>query len=258
MLWQSLKPAFLSLTLCTFLSVRAAQGVELNLQPASQIRFEQAELGQTIGSLSPAWEGSGAQVIEIADAAGEGNNGSKVICVPGIKRMTGMSPEQILPESFKKASNGTRLYFSAWLLKNGGGGAISFLSNNVLSGYTFTLAGFGIAEGRHGYISYLSDSDHDGTPEMNNSSVIAKRNQWYEMVLAVDFNEQKPEESLGYLYYRELGQKEYTVVPEFDGVKLSWWSSGFNGTHFAYYRIDAARNNLQIDNLSTGIVTSKP
>lgn len=246
------KSFLLSLSLCALLPVSATWGVELNLQPASSIQFDQAELGQTIGQLNPPWEGSGATEIVVAEPAGTGHPGGKVIMVPGTKRLTGLSAEQTLPEALTRPAKGTWLYFSASLLKNGGGGSITFHTNRALTGYMFTLAGFGIAEGRHGYITFLADSDGDGMPEMNNSSVVAKRNSWYEIVLAVDYNAQDPAASLGYLYYRELPEKEYTVIPEFNGVKLSWWNPGFNATHFAFYRIDAARNNLQIDNLAMG------
>lgn len=240
-------------------SIPAAHSTVLNLTPAATATFDDMTDGQTIDTLTPPWTGPGASTIEAALPSGIGNSSPLAITAPGSIRLGALSPEQSLPEAFSNATTTDTLYFSAWLLHNGGGGSIVFNSNNLASGYTFTLSGFGIAEGAARNFTYLADTNGDGLPELTNSAAIAERNAWYEMALVIRLDTTNFENSLGYLYYRKTTDTEYTLLPEFEnGVKMSWWSSSFNITDFAYFRIDSARNHFQIDNLSVGFINPAP
>ncbi len=235
-----------------------AHCVELTFEPMATTNFDNMAEGQAISTLTPPWTETGESSIVATMPAGTGNASDMVIHAPGTTRIGALSPQQVLPSAFTGATTGDTLYFSAWLLKNGGGGSVIFNSNSLASGYTFTLGGFGIAEGATGYFTYLTDADGDGLPELANSATIAERNTWYEVALVIRLDATDYANSLGYLYYRAAEDLEFTVLPEFNGVKMSWWTPSFSATDFAYYRIDSARNHFQIDNLSVGRVVPKP
>jgi len=236
----------------------AAHCVELTFDPMVTMNFDNMTEGEAIDTLTPPWIGAGASSIVAAVPAGAGNSSAMAVNAPGTTRMGALSPEQILPSAFTSTAAGDTLYFSAWLLKNGGGGSVVFNSNSLASGYTFTLGGFGVAEGAIGYFTYLTDANGDGVPELANSATVALRNTWYEIALVIRLDATNYANSLGYLYYRAVGDAEFSVLPEFNGVQMSWWTSSFNATDFAYYRFDSVRNNFQIDNLSVGKVVPGP
>ena len=255
---SSVKHSALLVLLALLAPLPAAHCVELTFDPQVTTNFDNMTEGQAISTLAPPWTGTGASSIMAAVPASTGNSSAMAIHAPGTTRIGALSPQQTLPSAFTSATTGDTLYFSAWLLKNGGGGSVVFNSNSLASGYTFTLGGFGITEGAKGYFTYLTDVNGDNLPELATSTILAERNTWYEMALVIRLDATNHANSLGYLYYRAEKHTEFTVLPEFNGVKMSWWSSGFNATDFAYYRIDSARNSFQIDNLSVGIVAPKP
>lgn len=232
-----------------------AQCIELNLKPAVTIKFDQLGEGQAIDTLSPPWTGADASLILAVHPEAYENSSMMVITAPGTKRLGAFSPPQTLPPSFTDTPNGSTLYFSAWLLRNRGGGNILFNSNLLIEGYASTLGGFGITGGPSSYFTYFTDEG--GSPGLASSSIVADRHKWYEIVLAVKINSVEHSSSVGYLYYRALGETEYNVLPEFNGVRMSWWGSEFNATHFTHFRIHGARNNIQIDNLSVGNIASE-
>jgi len=235
----------------------AAHCVVLTFDPMVTTNFNSMTSGQAISTLTPPWTGAGASSIVAAVPAGTGNSSAMAITAPGAVNLTALSPQQILPSAFTSATTGDTLYFSAWLLHNGGGGSVVFNSSDASSGYDSTLGGFGIAGGSGRNFTYLAPNA-GGALAFANSSIIAGRNTWYEMALVIRLDTTNSENSLGYLYYRAAGDTEFSVLPEFNGMQMSWWTSSLNATDFAYYRIDNARNGFQFDNFSAGMVIPEP
>lgn len=237
-----------------------AHCVVLEFDPMVTTDFEDMTEGQAISTLTPPWTGSGAPSIVAAVPAGTGNSSDMAIQVPGVTVRTAVSPQQSLPSAFTGATTGDTLYFSAWILSNGGYGTLAFnvgdstslLANNTLGGFGLTSS----ATPR--YFTYFIDADKDGEPELATSSVSIQANTWYEMALVVTLDATDFTNSLGYIYYRAAGDAEFTALPEFNGVQMSWWSSSFNATDFGYYRISGARYDVQFDNLSAGMVVPEP
>ncbi len=241
----------------------AAHCAVLTFNPMATTNFDNMTAGQAITSLTPSWTGigwtgTGASSMVAAKPAGTGNSSAMAINASGGTKIGALSPQQSLPSAFTDATTGDTLYFSAWLIHNGGGGSVVFNSGSSASGYTFTLGGFGITEGATRRFTYLMDTNGDGVPELITSGVEPDRNAWYEIALVIELDATDYANSLGSLYYRKAGELEFIVLPEFDGVKMSWWTPDLNATDFAYYRLDSARNNFQIDNLSVGMVIPEP
>jgi len=236
-------------TLLTLASSAALVAETLILNPYNTITFE--ELGnQTLDTIG--WSGAGASTITGTKSL-TGNPHPYAIQAPGSTKLTAVSPEQTMPEDFTNAATGELLYFSAWIVKNGGGGGVVFSTNSSATLYGSVIAGFGIADGANGTFTYFNGTS------MAFSSVVAGRNIWYELVYVIDFNREDPGLSLGYLYYRDLNTSTYEIVPEVNGLQLTWLANANqNLLDFAYYRIDGARNNMQLDHFSVGQVIPEP
>ncbi len=236
--------------LLTIASSAAMAAETLILNPYNTITFE--ELGnQPLDNIG--WTGGGASTLFGTAPLYTGNPSSYVVQASGTVKLTAVSPAQTMPEEFTNAATGELLYFSAWIVKNGGGGGVVFSTNSSASLYGSVIAGFGIADGANGTFTYFNGTS------MAFSSVVAGRNIWYELVYVIDFNREDPGLSLGYLYYRDLNTSTYEIVPEVNGLQLTWLANANqNLLDFAYYRIDGARNNMQLDHFSVGQVIPEP
>lgn len=243
-----------SLLLSILFSVLGSVGshaASLTLESYNTITFE--DLGdQPLSNATPPWTGAGAPILTGTVATGTGNTNSNVVQAPGSTRYTAVSPAQSLADDFKNATTGELLYFSAWMLKNGGEGGVIFSTNDSSGNLNNAIVGFGMGANATGAFTYFNGTS------LVSSSVLPKRNNWYELVYVIDYNRENPALSLGYFYYREVGTETYYVIPEVNGVTLTWLNESRNPTDFSYYRIEAARNNTQFDNFSVGIVIPEP
>ncbi len=252
------KHSLLAIAHILLASIPTAYSAVLTLDPMMSTNFDSMTEGQTVNTLSPAWTGSGASSIFATTPASTGNSSAMAITAPGAVRLSAVGPQQTMPSSFTNATTGDSLYFSSWIIRNTGGGTIVFSSNSDVDGYSGSLVGFGITSGSLGYFTYLADSNSDGVPELVDSSVVVDRNTWYEIAFVITLDTSNYSNSLGYFYYRAAGAAEFTVLSEFNGVKMSWWNETLNTTDFSYYRIERARNNVQFDNISAGMVIPEP
>lgn len=238
----------------------AARGAVLTFDPMATINFDTMTAGHAISTLTPPWTSAGASsIVAVKPTDGAGNTSAMAITAPGTSALFALSPQQSMPAAFTGATTGDTLYFSAWVIHNGGGGNISLSSSGEMSGYKDVLGGFGIAGGAGRHFTYLAPNA-SGDLAYKNSTIIANRNDWYQMVLVIQLDTTNAGDSLGYLYYRNAKtDTEFTLLPEFaNGLQMSWWTSAFNATDFAYYRLDNTRNNFQFDNFSAGMVIPEP
>ena len=255
---NSVKHFALVVFLALLAPLPAAHSAVLTFDPMVSTNFDSMTAAQAISTLTPPWTGTNPSSIVATGPSGSGNSSSKAITATGGTKLTAVSPQQSLPTAFTDATTGDMLYFSASLLKNGGEGSVLFNSSNAATGTAgITLGGFGMAANipanGGGQFTYYTSSG------LRTSTAAPTRDTWYEMALVVRLDTTNYANSLGYLYYRAAGATEFTLLPEFEGgMKMSWWTSSLNATDFAYYRIDNARNGLQIDNLSVGMVVPEP
>lgn len=235
---------------CAVAAFATAHARVMDFDPAATIDFETLPLEHPIRELG--WTGN-ADSFTGVDAGGE--NGT-AIQAADTERKVAWSPRQT--PVFK----GNTLYFSTWMRvrDSNESGARILITSTTEGGSSATgkLGGYGIMDTpaevagerkKHRFAFY--DPNNDGWLY---SSLTATPGVWHELVLVVEVNESEPGKSSGSLYYRTVGEPEFVDVPEFQNYPMTWHGDGHSIADFAHWRIENARNGVQLDNFSTGSV----
>lgn len=236
--------------LVLFVFLNDGKAASLIFDPTVTIDFESLDIGQPISEVG--WTASGAAVMTGAVPRAGDPSSRAIQTDAGTTKRVAWSPEQ------EPDFTSNTLFFSAWvnMTNDSESGARVQIAKSTAggSGSLDKLGGFGIVDANDKDFAFYDAS----TASWIYSEVKASPNVWYEMALVVELNPSAWGQSLGYLYYRTADASEFTLLPEFDGYQMSWYTESLNASHFAYWRIEHARVNVQLDNFSAGMVVPEP
>lgn len=226
-----------------------ANAATLTFQPSVTENFETLGIGNPVSDIG--WTGSTNYFLGAVPRSGNPSNIALEVAADNTRRVV-WSPGQ------SPTFTGDTLYFSAQfnIINNGESGARVQIASTNTGGSTAAgkLGGFGITD----TVSHTFSFYDAGIGGWVYSDVSAAANTWYELALVIELNPTTLSNSLGYLYYRTVGQEEFTIVPEFNGYQMSWYTADLNASDFAYWRIENARVSAQLDNFAAGMVVPEP
>lgn len=223
--------------------------------PVLMLDFEDLDVGDSLADAG--WTQNASQFPIGTPRQGGQISGNRVVAMEDDSsntRLNALSPDLSITPAFGSSDT---VYFSAKVNKSGANasGADFRLQSSAADFGEANFARFGVGDtsSTAGQLRL-----YDGSTT-HWSSFSIEETTWYELVLVIELNPTNISESLGSLFYRNLGAGDttYTLAPDLYQIAMVGFTEDSSPLNFQAFR-PQARRNFQFTDLASGYATIIP